>query len=456
MKVSKKIISIVLAVALVLSVFTLAVSAAYTKGAESSEANTINYKYEVAKVESCSMADGSGTYTGDDIYAVSMFIKAKNAVSYVTFPIHYNNAHFAPVTLIDGTDPYYGEDTWMDGSYYGAMGEGTIYAYALDGDYTKNTGMYKADGSAASTKALAKCIGLGNANATAMSITTEFVGQDHPNAAKWQAGLPANTGVMYFNIDDAAIAKQAYLNNIDGIGFSTDWVKIATVFFLRLPGVTDDDCIGDEFGVLTNDAFGPDGVLDLYGQGYFVGASSTVTKAADINIVSNAVVEGDATPIIKAAKRGDAVKTYVGWGAYNVGTDSCDGRFVDDGTGKASWNIAVEATFNAADIAAAGLTFTNGQCNEIDKLEATVKIGDSAAVTKSTQFIYGNKDGQGNYVYLVVITGIVNGAADDVEVEFGGTLAGGGKIPGEKVTFNLATEFAAAQGRTLPADPTAA
>ncbi len=166
-----------------------------------------------------------------------------------------------------------------------------------------------------------------------------------------------------------------------------------------------------------------------------------------------------ATPVIKAAKNGEAVKALVGWGSYDPATDSCDGKFVDDGNGKAEWNLAVEATFSAADLAEAGLTFTKGKCNEIASLEATVKIGDGAATTKSTRFIYGSADGQGNYSYYVVIAGIDNGAADDVTITFGGTLteaAGGGAITGETVTLNLATEFAAAQVRGLPEAPTAA
>lgn len=170
----------------------------------------------------------------------------------------------------------------------------------------------------------------------------------------------------------------------------------------------------------------------------------------------------DATVTVEGAAASAIIKsnnkTLVGWGNYDVNKDTCDGKFVDDGNGNASWNVAVEAKFTAEELAAAGhLTFdTKGTCTEIKALEATVKIGESAAITKSTQFIYGAADGTGDYVYRVVITGIDFGAADDVTVTFGGTLADDTAISGETVNFNLATVFAAAQGRGLPAAPTAA
>ncbi len=155
---------------------------------------------------------------------------------------------------------------------------------------------------------------------------------------------------------------------------------------------------------------------------------------------------GSAPAIIKASKTGDVVNTLVGWGNYVAATDSCDGAK----TGK--FNVAVKATFTAEDLAEAGISFTDGKCNEIATLNATVKIGDNAAQTASTRYIYGAANGKGAYEYYVVIGNIAYGAEDDVEITFGGTLAAGGAISGEKITINLKDAFDAAVTRGLPTD----
>ncbi len=304
MKTSKKLLSLVLAVVMVFSALSV-IATAYTSGPESDE--YINMKYSVAKVSEAPMADGSATYTGDDIYAVSMYAKCNQAISTLTFPIHYNSAHFAPIMIYDGADVYLGQDT-ADGSYYSNMGEGVCYVYSLDGDYMKNTGMYKANGTVATTKALAKCIGLGNANATMPSITTEFVGIDNPLYAKWNNGLPANTGVIFFNIDDVAIAKNAYLNNTSGIGIDTGWCKMGTLYFQRLAGVTDADCVGDVFGVVADTTQSLDGACDNNGQGYFVSAAAQVVTNPVKNLVENAVVTAEAPAAPSVVKSAGQIK----------------------------------------------------------------------------------------------------------------------------------------------------
>ncbi len=298
MKFSKKLLSLVLAVVMV---FTAVVS---VSAAEEINDGTINMKYSVAKASEAPMADGSATYTGDDIYAVSMYAKCKDAISFITYPIQYNKEHFAPIMIYDGTDVYTGTD-----SYYTDMGEGMCYVYSLDGDYLKNTGMYKANGTTATTKALAKCIGLGNPNATKFSETVEFLSPDHPNYAKWATGLDANIGVMFFSIDDSVIAKNAYLNNTDGIGVNPDWCKMGTVYFQRLAGVTDADCVGDTFGVISDAPEKTlDGVTDTYGQGYFVGATSTITTNPTKHLVENAVVTAEAPALPSVVKSAGQIK----------------------------------------------------------------------------------------------------------------------------------------------------
>lgn len=298
MKLSRNLLSLVLAVVMV---FTAVV---YVSAAEEINDGTMNMKYSVAKATEAPMADGSATYVGDDIYAVSMYAKCTDAISFVTYPIQYNKDHFAPIMIYDGSDLYTGTD-----SYYTDMGEGMCYVYSLDGDYLQNTGMYKADGSEAKTKALAKCIGLGNANATAFSETVEFLSPDHPNYKKWAEGLDSNIGVMFFSIDDSVIAKNAYLNNTDGIGVNQDWCKMGTVYFQRLEGITDADCVGDVFGVISDAPEKTlDGVTDTYGQGYFVGVTSTITTNPIKHLVENAVVTAEAPAAPSVVKSGGQIK----------------------------------------------------------------------------------------------------------------------------------------------------
>lgn len=281
---SKKLLSLFLAVVMALSVFTVMASA-YTIGAE--KAGDINYKYTVEKVDTVpATAAGSAEYSADNIYAVSVWMQSNKPVNFATVPVHFNKAHFSPIMLFDGEVTYpYGAGFGVD-DYYSNMSEGTLYAYA-EGDYLKNTGMYKADGSKATTKALAKCIGLGNSNSEGVTITAELVSPDHPLYSAWGVGLPANTGVMYVNLDVASKTKTAYLNTIEGITASADWNKMFTFYFEK---ITDEDVTGDEFGVYTSDCFTVDGVVDESGYAYFAGATSYVAGNPNKNIVSNAVI----------------------------------------------------------------------------------------------------------------------------------------------------------------------
>lgn len=289
---SKKLLSFFLAVVMVLSVFTVMASAAYTR-VETEGTVDIDVKYTVEKVgELPETAAGSAALTGDNFYAVTVWMKSAKPVDTLIVPFHYNKAHFSVITLSDGDCTYpYGAGMDQD-SYYSEMGEGANYLYTL-GDYMNNTGMYKANGTTATTKALAKCIGLGNANSDGIKITSELVSPDHPLYSKWGAGLPADTGVMYAKVDCALQTKTAYLNTISGIETSTDWNRMLTVYF---ESITDEDVTGDEFGVFTDDCFTLDGSYDGKGLGYFQGATTYESLVPSMNVVSNAVVEAAAEP----------------------------------------------------------------------------------------------------------------------------------------------------------------
>ena len=288
---SKKLLSLFLAVVMVLSVFSV-MAAAYTVGDAEGSAD-IDIKYTVEKVDTVPETEaGSAEWSADNIYAVTAWMKSSKGVDILTVPFHYNKALFSPIMLSDGECTYpYGAGLDQD-TYYSDMGEGAVYAYSL-GDYMNNTGMYKADGSNATTKALAKAIGLGNSNSAGIKIQTELVSPDHPVYSKWGAGLPANTGVLFANINVAQSAKTVYFNTIEGIAINTDWNRMFTLYFET---ITDADVTGAEFGVFTDDCYTVDGNYDGTGSGYYVGGSSYQAIVPSMNIVSNAVVEAAAAP----------------------------------------------------------------------------------------------------------------------------------------------------------------
>lgn len=330
MKHSKKLLSLFLAVVMLFSVFTV-VASAYTRVAEAVAGN-INIKYSVETVDTVPATDaGSEEYTADNIYAVHVWLQCDEAVDVLTAPLHYNKAHFSPIMLVaDGATYPQGAGLNQD-TYFTDMGEGALYAYSL-GDYMNNTGMYKADGSTATTKALAKCIGLGNANSAGVGVISELVSPDHTLYSKWGAGLPENTGVMYVNLDVSSKTKTAYLNTISGIEADTGWNKMFTFYFELVTGVTADDVIGDEFGVYTDDCFTVDGTTDEY-AGYFTAATTVVPGNPTKNVVANAVVE-EQSPVYA---KGSQVR-------FN-GTEA-------NGTGSASFDIRTRAAMSAADFAA--------------------------------------------------------------------------------------------------------
>ncbi len=367
MKSSKKLLSFFLAVVMVFSVLTVMASA-YTVGPE--VAGNINFKYTVEKVDTVpETAAGSAEYTADNIYAVSIWMQSNSAVTAFTAPIHFNKTLFSPIMLFDGEVTYpHGAGFSVD-DYYSTMGEGAIYAYS-EGDYLKNTGMYKQDGSTATTKALAKCIGLGNANSAGVAITAELVSPDHSLYSKWGAGLPEKTGVMYVNLDVTSVTKTAYLNTIEGITASTDWNKMFTVYFESLT----DDVTGAEFGVYTEDCFTVDGITDEYAA-YFTSATTSVVGNPTKNVVSNAKIE--------AEKLVYHVKNQIQWADKDANTV----------------NLGVVAGFDIEDIA---INFNDfGTSTDVTAVGAKVTINGKDD-TKTERFVYAMNDGASYYFRAVI------------------------------------------------------
>ena len=390
---SKKLLSLFLAVVMVFSALTVMASA-YTR-VETEGTADIDVKYTVEKVDTVpETSAGSAEWSADNIYAVTVWMKSAKPVDIFIVPFHYNKTLFSPITLSDGECTYpYGAGMDQD-TYYSDMGEGAIYAYSL-GDYMNNTGMYKATGATATTKALAKCIGLGNSNSEGITITTELVSPDHTLYNKWGAGLPENTGVLYTSLNVATKTKTAYLNTIEGIETYTDWVRMFTVYFEAIA----DDVTGAEFGVFTDNCFTLDGNYDGTGSAYFVSATSYQALVPTMNVVSNAVIEAPAGPTVEA-----------------LGTMAR----MDDWTAAETTNIFDGGLIGQ--ISNVTLTFTEDkQCNEIESIEVYAngqKMGNAYQVYKVDDT---------TYQFRAVVKNMDKTAdtyATDVEYEFRVTMKG--------------------------------
>ena len=379
MKSSKKLLSLFLAVVMVFSVLTVMASA-YTVGPE--VAGDINYKYTVEKVASVPTTEaGSVEYTADNLYAVTAWMQCDSAVMNVTIPFHYNKAKFSLITLSDGSVTYPAGAGLSQDTYVTDMGESAVYAYTL-GDFMNNTGMYNAAGGTAATKALAKCIGLGNSNSAGIDKVVEIVSPDHSLYSKWGAGLPENTGVMYASLNVTGKSKTAYFNTIEGIETSTEWVKMITVYFESLT----EDVEGAEFGVFTDDCFTVDGATDEAGYGYFVNATTSVVGNPNKNVVSNAKVAAAAEPKV------EHVDTMGQMGDWATLTGNFNGGFV----GKIS-NL--------------DLTFDGNECTNLLKIEVTLN-------DKSAEAYQVYEQADGSYLFRAVVRGMDITSTDNISAVY--------------------------------------
>lgn len=373
MKNSKKLLSLLLAVVMLASVFTvMAVAAPFTTGPAVD--GNINIKYTVEKVDTVPATDaGSEEYTADNIYAVTVWGQNQYGIDTFNAPVHFDQTLFAPITLAaEGTTFPNGAGLGPDDYYTGMDSDAALYAYSF-GDCMNNTGMYKADGSKATTKALAKCIGLGNANATAIGLTAEYVTSDHPNYGTWSAGLPANTGIVFAQLDVSVTAKSAYLNTVDGITPTAEYVRMFTFYFETLPGVTDADVVGAEFGCYTADCFGVDGTTDEY-AGYYTAEATSIHANPAKNVVSNAVIEKAAAPELKISQFKDQVR-------YNEETFDYRVVYQIDNFSEIFTNGLADASNRIID---AGFIFSNDADFDVEQAKASVKTWKYTDDTKSS------------------------------------------------------------------------
>ena len=306
MKNTKKILSVVLAVVMALSVFAIAaVAHTYTPGAE--VAGATNIKYEVSQVPSITGQSGD-TYTAvdNDIYAVTVYVNVPSGAGLysIQVPIQYDKTKFAPMMLIDSGDLYVGDD---DFSTYDIV---DVDFYTLPARYLDSKS-YDNAGNETTSKLKIKC--LGNTHADAGSITSEvkFSGPSQSNYASWKGSLDGTQyGFTYAFIDLIMTGKEkaAYLNTINGKLVNDQYLELVTVYYKRLDGVAEDACYGAQFGCANPGEFGTDILCKNAVMGSGNGAGSVPTGADNsgacvVNYI-NAAVEAAIKPLAENTSTG--------------------------------------------------------------------------------------------------------------------------------------------------------
>ncbi len=298
MKTVKKLLSLLLVAVMLVSTLSIAVFAVVpTIGAE--EDGKLNIKITVEKeTGTITDAGNGGSYDGSagDLYAVSAYMKCSTAVPIVYFPLNYNKEHFKLITIIgdvdgDGDDDmYYGDETFNADM----GGDTTVYMYE-EGDFKQYTGNYRANGTTATLVAQQVCYGLGSSKATGYEAEVKSIDSNHSEYANWAGSLDSTVGIVKIGFD-AYTSKHAYLNttidSTNGIKTTTEDVRLITLYFQRVAGVSEADCIGDEFGAFDANSGIFDNVVDNAGAYYTTPSVATVDMT-----YTNAVIEESRTPL---------------------------------------------------------------------------------------------------------------------------------------------------------------
>ncbi len=392
MKNTKKVLALVLAVVMLLGTMTMAAFAAvYTAtGVEETDGRT-NIKYEVTQVAEASMPDGSDTLVAVDnnIYAVTIYAKTAEGIDYLQLPIHYNKNHYDVLALIDGGALLTSEE----------IDEPGVYVWGW-GDAWSDTTAYRRNGTTASSKALARFIGLGNSWATAVEPTVynyaEAVAQPAVYTA-WTQNLDTSTyGVVMFNLDEQAVEKNAYFNAIKN-EIVNDYVKMITLYFVRKDGVSESDCYGDIFGVQGDNKYGVDVTNDKSGLPSFFNSEGAYTFGSQkVNII-NAAVETPVKALVgltaaEGAKQ-QQIQFFLADGATKTYTtddiDKIDYRFVAQfSTSAFPIDYNPDGTVNATDIDEVGFTMarageaTEAQLKDFDAAGIAALSKDSGTIRK--------------------------------------------------------------------------
>ena len=295
MRISKKILSVVLAVLMLVSVCMVPSSAAALDGTE--DASKINVKYEVTQPES--IYDGSLEAVDGNIYAVTVYAKAAYGINVLQVPLYFDADLFAPIMWADD-DPWGNEAAGVDG-WYDNNGEALIYDFGK-GEAWSDTSWYRTNGNTATSTGNARFIGLGNASVTApLMYKAEYVESTNTEIYDAYTGSPDDKfdGYMYcFFLNNQS--KTAYMNGIAN-KVVTDYVSMMTIYFIRQEGVTAEECVGAEFGWAEGGDWLTQTNWDTSGSpSYF--ASTYVEGKPGAKYVSNAVVEAAAEPSPVVAK----------------------------------------------------------------------------------------------------------------------------------------------------------
>lgn len=320
MKNTKKVLALVLAVVMLLGTMTIAAfAAAYTATGTDVTDGSTNIKYEVAQVATAEMSDGSSfDATDNNIYAVTVYAKTAEGIDAFILPLHFDKTHYDVVALVDSGIYMTSED----------IGEDGVYSYTY-GDAWKDTKMYKRDGSTVTNKALARYIGLGNANATAIEPTIKnyaYSGASASTVALWSKNLTSNMGVMMLSLNEQGKEKNAYFNAKDN-AVVNDWMALLTVYFVRKDTVAETDCYGDIFGVVGDDKYGPDVTTDASGLPSFFNSEAAYVEGRNMINITNAAVEAAVKPLATLTAAGGAKSQAI---AFNLAATATPTYTADD------------------------------------------------------------------------------------------------------------------------------
>ena len=330
MRISKKVLSVVLAVLMLVSV-CMVPSTAATALDGTEDASKINVKYEVTQPDS--IWDGGLEAVDGNIYAVTVSVKAAYGINVLQIPLYFDADLFAPIMWQDD-DPWGNEAAGVDG-WYDNNGEAVVYDFG-EGEAWSDTSWYRTNGNTATSTGNARFIGLGNANVTKpLFYKAEYI--DSTNTEKYDA----YNKVADDNFDGYMFcyflnnqSKTAYMNGVAN-KVVTDYISMMTIYFIRQEGVSAEDCYGAEFGWAEGGDWLTQTDWDTSGSpSYF--ASTYVQGVPGVQYVSNAVVEEAAAAPSPVVAKSSQIR-------FNNGLES-DANF--------SFDVRTRAAMTAADFAA--------------------------------------------------------------------------------------------------------
>lgn len=401
---SKKLLSLFLAVVMILSTF-----AVMSFAASEEDDSKVNIKYTVEQVDYVSPEGEDIGAVDNNLYAVTISMKAAKGVMYLQLPIHYNKEHFS--IIMDGNWEGNGDGTdtaslGYDG-FFADNTYGSIYTYKKVGVSFSDTSMYRANGNTGTAN---NSVYIGNgAGAAKYTLQVEAVDSTYEVAgenvyAKWTKGLDTSKDGVAFVCFDMTTTKCAFLNTNKN-AIVTEWDDIITVYFQRNEGVSEAECVGDVFGLYNDEA----GVVltgwDPEGTTYASTASVGRQVKPGMNLISNAVVEAAAEPTIVNPLKGqmrygdvvEGAQTYDVRALATITAADFNATFTDEATAK---DMIDEIGF----VFAAG---SNVGTPDMAGVKALVENGTALdGYTKKTVNYLSSGVEADNYVFSCIVTGI--------------------------------------------------